>query len=279
MDVTNLNPQKFSVCKRRRNIQAAFAWLALLAGAAGFSLAIFTEYTPEFLILIAALFLMSLLLFRSVRKKSRVLKSYRDFYSFFKGRAKSSLSELAAQLSRPEAEVREMFLALLEKGYYQSITFHPLSGRIEFPNAAPVSRPRPSRPRPQKQEPPPEPDLSAVDRMSGAEFEQFCAELLRKSGFLNVTVSGRSGDQGVDIVAENRYGTRYAIQCKHYSNPLGNKSVQEVSTGKQFYHCHVGAVMTNSTFTKGAVELAKATGILLWDRSFLLNMIQETIRK
>ncbi|MBR2181403.1 MAG: restriction endonuclease, partial [Oscillospiraceae bacterium] len=31
-------------------------------------------------------------------------------------------------------------------------------------------------------------------------------------------------------------------------------------------------VMTNSTFTKGAIELAKATGVLLWDGNTIEKM-------
>ena len=61
-------------------------------------------------------------------------------------------------------------------------------------------------------------------------------------------------------------GIKYAIQCKNYASALSNTPVQEVSAGKQFYGCHVGVVMTNSTFTPGAIQLAAATNVLLWDR-------------
>ena len=58
-----------------------------------------------------------------------------------------------------------------------------------------------------------------------------------------------------------------------YSSPLGNTPIQEVIAGKIFYGCHVGVVMTNSTFTPGAKKLAEATGVLLWDRAILQDMI------
>ena len=48
----------------------------------------------------------------------------------------------------------------------------------------------------------------------------------------------------------------------------------EVNAGRIFYNCHVGVVMTNSIFTPKAVDLAMATGVLLWDR----NVLQEMIR-
>ena len=113
-----------------------------------------------------------------------------------------------------------------------------------------------------------------MDRMNGYDFEKYCASLLLKNGFTNIVVTPRSGDQGVDIIAEKSF-VKYAIQCKNYSSPLGNACVQEVHAGKIYYNCHVGVVMTNSIFTIGAKDLAKATGVLLWDRDMLLEMANE----
>lgn len=110
--------------------------------------------------------------------------------------------------------------------------------------------------------------------MEGHQFEHFCADLLRKVGFVNVSVTPGSGDQGVDVLAE-KDGVRYAIQCKSYSSPLGNTPVQEVNAGKTFYNCHVGVVMTNSVFTRGAEDLARATGVLLWDRVYLERLMEQ----
>ena len=96
--------------------------------------------------------------------------------------------------------------------------------------------------------------------MEGHQFEYFCAELLLKSGFDSALVTPGSGDQGVDILA-TKDGIKYAIQCKNYATPLSNTAIQEVNAGKTFYSCHVGAVMTNSTFTPSAKSLANATGV------------------
>lgn len=109
------------------------------------------------------------------------------------------------------------------------------------------------------------------DNFDGLGFENWCADLLRNNGFINVEVTRASGDQGVDILAE-KGEVKYAIQCKCYSSDLGNSPIQEVHAGKSMYNCHVGAVMTNRHFTSGAKELAKATGVLLWDREKLLQM-------
>lgn len=110
--------------------------------------------------------------------------------------------------------------------------------------------------------------LFDVEHMDGWQFENFCADVLKKNGYENVEVTKGSGDQGVDVLAE-RDGIKYAIQCKHYSQPVGNKAVQEIFAGKQFYHCHIGIVMTNNYFTQSAKELAKENGIILWDKDYL----------
>lgn len=114
--------------------------------------------------------------------------------------------------------------------------------------------------------------ISEIDNMDGHAFEYWCAELLRKNGFINVEVTKGSGDQGVDIVAV-KDSIRYAIQCKCYSSNLGNGPVQEVNAGKSLYHCQLGVVMTNQYFTAGAKELADANGVLLWDRDKLEEML------
>lgn len=115
-------------------------------------------------------------------------------------------------------------------------------------------------------------DISSIDGMNGHDFEYFCADLLRKNGFTEVSVTKGSGDQGVDILAI-KDGIKYAIQCKNYASPLSNTPVQEINAGKTFYNCHVGVVMTNSVFTASSKDLAQATGVILWDRDVLHNMM------
>lgn len=103
------------------------------------------------------------------------------------------------------------------------------------------------------------------DLMDGHEFERFCANLLLKDGFNKAEVTVGSGDHGVDILAE-KDGITYAIQCKRSSSNIGNKAVQEIFSGKEFYKRHIGVVMTNQYFTSSAKEAAERTGIVLWDR-------------
>lgn len=110
------------------------------------------------------------------------------------------------------------------------------------------------------------------DTMEGHEFEYFCADILRKNGYSDVEVTKGSGDQGIDIISI-KDGVKYGIQCKCYSNDIGNKAVQEAYSGKTFYNCHVAVVLTNRYFTQSAKELAEKNNVLLWDRNYLENLI------
>lgn len=145
------------------------------------------------------------------------------------------------------------------------------------PEAQDPPAPAPVVPSPPRQ-PTVEEMLHSVDLMDGPGFERWCAQLFRLIGFPDVQLTKASGDQGVDIVAI-KDDVRYAIQCKCYSSDIGNHSVQEVHAGKSMYGCHVGVVLTNRYFTSGAKELAKVTGILLWDRNKLKALIQEAQNK
>ena len=110
------------------------------------------------------------------------------------------------------------------------------------------------------------------DSMDGKQFEHYCAYLLEKDGFRDVNVTKASGDHGIDILAK-KDNLSYAIQCKRYSGSVGNKAVQEAFTGKALYHADIAVVITNSTFTKQAIEDAQSLGVELWDKKFLLKYI------
>lgn len=116
--------------------------------------------------------------------------------------------------------------------------------------------------------------MPEMDLMDGHEFEEFCAVVLRGNGFNNVEVTKSSGDFGIDILAEKE-GITYAIQCKCYSDKVGNHAVQEAYSGARYYKRMVPAVMTNQYFTDAAKETARETGVLLWDKNKLEDMIQK----
>lgn len=113
-----------------------------------------------------------------------------------------------------------------------------------------------------------------MDEMEGHDFEYYCADLLKKQGFIDVEVTRGSGDFGADILAE-KDGITYAVQCKCYDKPIGVKAVQEIYAGRDFYDRMVGVVMTNQYFTQPAVELAQKLKIMLWDRGYVDDMADE----
>jgi restriction system protein len=93
------------------------------------------------------------------------------------------------------------------------------------------------------------------------DFEAACATALERVGW-KVRRTGRSGDQGVDLIAE-RAGRTVVLQCKLYSGPVGNSAVQQVFAGKAFEDAHVAVVVSNSTYTRSACDLAAKNGVLL----------------
>jgi hypothetical protein len=51
---------------------------------------------------------------------------------------------------------------------------------------------------------------------SGPDFEEYCAEELRRSGWANVRTTKGSHDQGIDIIAENDDKIKVVLQCKFF---------------------------------------------------------------
>jgi restriction system protein len=115
--------------------------------------------------------------------------------------------------------------------------------------------------------------FGAVRSMSGGQFEVFVADLFRAMGHKAVVLGG-SGDQGVDVIV-NRRGERVAVQCKNHGKAVGNKPVQEVYAGARHHRCVRACVVAPAGYTKGATDLARSTGVSLFDA----NSIQQWIRK
>jgi len=100
-----------------------------------------------------------------------------------------------------------------------------------------------------------------IEKMSPTDFEMYCAQRLRNAGWSAQTTRA-TGDQGIDVIAEFR-GAKTVFQCKLYSQPVGNKAVQEAVAGRAHYGAQFGAVVTNATFTPSAKQLAASNSILL----------------
>jgi hypothetical protein len=104
---------------------------------------------------------------------------------------------------------------------------------------------------------------SPLELMSGTDFEHYMAEVFRDQGY-EVELTPQSGDQGVDLLLKKQ-GLRIAVQLKRYQGAVGNKAVQEIHSGVGYYDADGGWVITTSTYTRGARQLADKLGIRLID--------------
>jgi restriction system protein len=100
-----------------------------------------------------------------------------------------------------------------------------------------------------------------VENCSPTEFEYICSQALINCGWTARTTKA-TGDQGVDVIAE-KDDLKLVLQCKKYSTPVGNKAVQEIYAGQQHELADFAAVVTSSTYTKSAKQLASTCGVLL----------------
>lgn len=116
-------------------------------------------------------------------------------------------------------------------------------------------------------------NINDIDNMDGFEFEKFISKLLSNLGYTYSAVTKQAGDYGIDVIAI-KDKIKYAIQCKNYSQPVGNKAIQEAYSGKTFYDCHVAIVITNNYFTANAINQAKMNKVVLWDRDKLKELIK-----
>ncbi|HEY8347478.1 MAG TPA: restriction endonuclease [Symbiobacteriaceae bacterium] len=115
--------------------------------------------------------------------------------------------------------------------------------------------------------------LEQIDVMTGSEFEQFLGKLFSAMGYETV-ITKATGDQGADLVL-TKFGETTVVQAKRYSQPVGNKAVQEIVAAKALYNAQHAIVVTNSTFTPAALDLAASNKVELWDRHRLAELIRQ----
>lgn len=112
-----------------------------------------------------------------------------------------------------------------------------------------------------------------IDNLDGTAFERYVEQLLMQRGY-QVRHTGRSGDLGVDLIAE-KAPFRYAVQVKRQSQPVSRHAVSDAVAGKAHYGCNAAMVVTNNLFSPGAQQLAHANGCKLVDRNVLADWMLE----
>ena len=109
--------------------------------------------------------------------------------------------------------------------------------------------------------------------LRGVPFEDFVQELAESLQWQTETTP-TTGDHGIDLILIK--GTeRLAVQVKGYAGSVGNSAVQEAVAGVKLYKCTGCMVVTNSTFTRQAQELAKANECRLVDGNDLRAVLDE----
>ena len=100
-----------------------------------------------------------------------------------------------------------------------------------------------------------DPDMNPLD------YERYCANVFLQAGW-TINMTPKTGDQGADIVINSDELTA-VVQCKLYSQPVGNGAVQEVIAAREYYQAPIAIVVSNATFTTSARQLAAIANVVL----------------
>lgn len=123
--------------------------------------------------------------------------------------------------------------------------------------------------------------LATMKSLSPGGFERLCQRLLRESGFEEVSVTGRSGDGGIDghgVLELNPFVSfRVFFQCKRYEGSVGPGTVRDFR-GAMAGRADKGLILTTGTFTADAKREAVRDGappIELVDGERLIEMFEK----
>jgi len=123
--------------------------------------------------------------------------------------------------------------------------------------------------------------IDALMSLSPTGFEAFAQRLLRESGFQGVTVTGRSGDGGIDgngiLQVNPLVSFKVLFQCKRYAGSVGAGAVRDFR-GAMMGRADKGIILTAGSFTSDARKEAVRDGvppIELVDAEKLVNMLEE----
>lgn len=105
--------------------------------------------------------------------------------------------------------------------------------------------------------------LVLLQSLPPAGFERLCQRLLREAGFEEVTVTGRSGDGGIDgvgILELNAFVSfKVLFQCKKYVGSVSSPAVRDFR-GAMAGRADKGLILTTGSFTSEAKREAIRDG-------------------
>ena len=123
--------------------------------------------------------------------------------------------------------------------------------------------------------------LRVVKLMEPEAFERLCQRMLREAGFDLVTITGRSGDGGIDDTAIVRLngliGFPVVFQCKRYGGSVSTGVVRDFRGAMQG-RADKGIIITTGNFTSDAKREAIRDGappIDLIDGDALADKLKE----
>lgn len=123
--------------------------------------------------------------------------------------------------------------------------------------------------------------IATVQQMSPAGFERLSRRILLESGFVDVEVTGKSGDGGIDGKGMLRFGGLLSFpvvfQCKRYQGAVDAKTVREFR-GAMLGRADRGLILTTSRFTQAAQDEARREGVMpidLLDGTGLAEKLKE----
>lgn len=95
-------------------------------------------------------------------------------------------------------------------------------------------------------------------------FERLCQRILRESGFADVTVTGKSGDGGIDghgvLQINELVSFRVLFQCKRYQGSVGSGEIRNFR-GAMSGRTDKGIFITTGSFTSEAQKEAVRDGV------------------
>lgn len=112
--------------------------------------------------------------------------------------------------------------------------------------------------------------ISAVDQMTGRQFEEYVGALFASQGY-DIKYTPATGDYGADLILKKGQEA-IVVQAKRYKQTVGVKAVQEVIPAIKMYNATAAWVITNSTYTKQSMTLAKRNHVRMIDRDELIQM-------
>lgn len=105
--------------------------------------------------------------------------------------------------------------------------------------------------------------LGVVQELSPLAFERLCKRMLRESGFIQVEVTGKSGDGGIDGKGVVKIGGLLSFhvifQCKRYKGSVSSPVVRDFR-GAMVGRADKGLLITTGSFTRDARSEAQRDG-------------------